>query len=124
MESEKSKVNWISTNLFAQNLFLGLSLVAIALWSAGIPMSFAASNGGENLGIGLFITSCAVGLILWISTFTTIDRLRAIAESLPDEISDMRVSHHLKSNPWFAFAALITTVHVGVLVGHGIVLLG
>ena len=87
-------------------------------------MSFAASNGDENLGIGLFITSCAVGLILWISTFTTIDRLRAIAESLPDEISDMRVSHHLKSNPWFAFAALITTVHIGVLVGHGIVLLG
>ena len=124
MENEKSKVNWVITNLFAQNLILGLSVVAIVLWSVGIPMSFAASSGGENLGLGLFIASCAVGLILWIYTFTTIDRLRAIAESLPDEISDMRVSHHLKANPWFAFAALITTVHIGVLVGHGIVLLG
>jgi hypothetical protein len=29
-----------------------------------------------------------------------------------------------KTNPWFAFAATITSVHIGVLVGHGIVLLG
>jgi hypothetical protein len=36
----------------------------------------------------------------------------------------MAISKQLKGNPWFAFAAMIVTVHIGIVVGHGIILLG
>lgn len=124
-EQSNPRVYWVASNLADQSRFLATSLVAISIWAVGLPTGFlAASERTAAAGVGLFVVSCAVGLILWIATFTTIDRFRAIANSLPDDISDMAFSRHFQANPWFAFAFVITTIHIGVLVGHGILFLG
>lgn len=124
-QSGNSRVYWVASNLADQSRFLGIGLLAIAIWAVGIPLAFMASvQESEVAGVGLFVASCAVGLVLWISTFTTVDRFRALAKSLPEDISDMAASHHFQANPWFAFAFVFTAVHIGILVGHGIVLLG
>ena len=124
-EQSNPRVYWVTSNLADQSRFLGTSLVAIAIWAVGLPIGYlAAPEKTAAAGAGLFVASCAVGLILWISTFTTIDRFRAIAKSLPDDIADMAFSRHFQANPWFAFAFAITAVHIGVLVGHGILFLG
>ena len=116
------RVYWVKSNLSDQSLFLGLNLIAIALWASGIPLASMATDGDAN--IGLFITSASVGLFLLISNFTTIDRIKSVADSVPTEIADMAISKQLKGNPWFVFAAMIVTVHIGIVVGHGIILLG
>ena len=124
-QSASSRAHWVASNVADQSRLLGISLLAIAIWAVGVPMAFLASvQGSEVAGVGLFVTSCAVGLVLWISTFTTIDRFRALSKSLPEDISDAAWSRHFQANPWFAFAFVFTAVHIGILVGHGIVLLG
>lgn len=124
-QSASSRAHWVASNVADQSRLLGISLLAIAIWAVGVPMAFLASvQGSEVAGVGLFVTSCAVGLVLWISTFTTIDRFRALSQSLPEDISDAAWSRHFQANPWFAFAFVFTAVHIGILVGHGIVLLG
>jgi len=124
-QSASSRVHWVASNTADQSRLVGIVLLAITVWAVGVPMAFLASpQESEVAGVGLFVASCAVGLALWIITFTTVDRYRALSQSLPEDISDMAWSRHFQANPWFAFAFVFTAVHVGILVGHGIVLLG
>ena len=124
-QRESSRVHWMSSNIADQSRFLGISLLAIAIWAVGIPMAFPAHHqAADPAGIGLFVASCAVGLVLWVSSFTTVDRLRALADCLPEEVSDTSFGRHFRANPWFAFAFLFTAVHIGIIVGHGLILLG
>jgi hypothetical protein len=124
-QHESTRVHWVSSNIADNVRFLGISLLAITIWAVGMPLAFfAAGQGSGPAGTGLFVASCAVGLVLWVSTFTTVDRLRALASGLPEVISDMAFSRNFQANPWFAFAFLFTAVHIGIIVGHGIVLLG
>lgn len=124
-QTASSRVHWVASNVADQSRLVGISLLAIVIWAVGVPMAYLASvQESEVAGVGLFVASCAVGLALWIITFTTIDRFRALSKSLPEEISDTAWSRHFQANPWFAFAFVFTAVHIGILVGHGIVLLG
>lgn len=124
-QRESSRVHWVSSNIADNVRFLGISLLAIAIWAVGIPMAFPAHHqAADPAGIGLFVASCAVGLVLWVSSFTTVDRLRALADGLPEEVSDTSFGRHFRANPWFAFAFLFTAVHIAIIVGHGLILLG
>ena len=116
--------SWVESDRTAQTHFLGLVVIAISVWTIGVPLAASSIQAGSNHAIGLFVSSCAVAVVLWIASFTTIGRFKAIAESLPAELADTASGRAFKTNPWFAFAATITAVHIGVLVGHGIVLLG
>lgn len=124
-QTASSRVHWVASNVADQSRLVGVSLLAVVIWAVGIPMAFLASvHESDVAGVGLFVASCAVGLALWIILFTTVDRFRALAKSLPEDISQMAFSIHFQANPWFAFAFVFTAVHIGILVGHGIVLLG
>lgn len=123
-QSQHASHSWVESDRTAQTHFLGMSLIAVSVWTIGIPLAASSIQAGSDQAIGLFVSSCAVALILWISSFTTVGRFKAISESLPAELAETASGKAFKANPWFAFAAAITAVHIGVLVGHGIVLLG
>ena len=101
--------------------FLSRGLLAIAVWAGLIPL--AAGALGEDAGIGLFVTTASVGLVFFVTLFTTILRLRVISQSQPEEVADLPFSRFTKNQPFAAFSFIIASVVIGVVVGHGLILL-
>lgn len=101
--------------------FLTRGLIGLPLWAGLIPL--ASGSLGSEAGVGLFVTSVSVGVIFFIALFTTIQRLAKIADSQPDEIADLPISKFIKSQPFGLFAFVVAAVVIGVVVGHGLILL-
>jgi len=101
--------------------FLSRGLIGIAVWAGLIPL--AAGALGEDAGIGLFVTTVSVGLIFFVALFTTIGRLHKISESQPEEVADLPFSRFTKNQPFAAFGFIVASVVIGVIVGHGLILL-
>lgn len=101
--------------------FLSRGLIGVAIWAGLMPL--AAGALGEDAGVGLFVTTVSVGLIFFVALFTTIGRLHKISESQPDEVAELPISRFTKDQPFAAFAFVIASVVIGIIVGHGLILL-
>jgi len=65
----------------------------------------------------------SVSIFALVGLTGTVDRLKRLSQSIPEEVQDNASSKAFQGQPWPLFTGLIVAVIVGANVGFGLILL-
>ena len=116
-----NKISWYNSLVTDQVTFLTRVTTALVLLVVGIPIAGALSEDSAHLGI--FIGAVSVSILALIALLGTIDRLKALSQSIPDEVQDTEASKLFQRQPWAVFTGVIFAVIVAANVGFALILL-
>jgi|TARA_B110000977_G_C10937015_1_gene439366 hypothetical protein len=95
--------------------------MALVLLVVGIPIAGALSD--DSAGLGIFVGAVSVSIFALVGLTGTVDRLKRLSQSIPEEVQDNASSKAFQGQPWPLFTGLIVAVIVGANVGFGLILL-
>jgi len=116
-----NKISWYTSLVADQVTFLTRGGLVLVLLVVGIPIAGALSD--DSAGIGIFIGAVSVSIYWLVSISGTIDRLKNLSQSIPEEVQDTVSSTAFQRQPWAVFTGLTFAVIVAANVGFALILL-